>query len=272
MRDHRKYYVFNPTTKQFAIIRSVIGGLTARKAICFMGLAFHQTDRVHFKLVCVRCLKRNEGLFQIQVYSSETKKWKIAIESFSEREPVFEKGVYWNGAVYWAPYRGRYFCFKIDVEQLQTLPLSEGLVPSKVNTWYFGESRGHLHLILPMNREERGFIVYEMLRDHSGWFAKYQIQLDEIMTAYLEIGNPYGLFYDLTVIDVVRGETEEDTYMVLHSKAKIITYNVHDKNCKLIFTLPKNFSEHYGHKILTYEDFFEDFPCFHRYIETLTSL
>ncbi|XP_076921414.1 uncharacterized protein LOC143582812 [Bidens hawaiensis] len=38
--------------------------------------------------------------------------------------------VYWNGAVYWPPYyRNRsYLYFKIDIEQLQTLPAQEGLV------------------------------------------------------------------------------------------------------------------------------------------------
>ncbi|XP_076945981.1 F-box protein At5g07610-like [Bidens hawaiensis] len=239
MRDHRKYYVFNPTTKQFQVIQSIIGGLRARKALCFMGLAFHQTDRVHYKLVCVLGLKRNTDLHQIQIYSSETRKWKIAVESFSACGRVFKNGVYLNGAVYWAPIDGHYSCFKIDDEKLHMLSLPEELIPFNRWTMYFGESRGHMHLILRVNHQKNSFLVYEMLRDHSGWFVKYEVHLDELRATFSKIGCQNS-GYDFKVIDMVRGETEEDTFMVLNTMEKIITYNVHDKSFKLIFTLPKN--------------------------------
>ncbi|XP_076922451.1 F-box protein At5g07610-like, partial [Bidens hawaiensis] len=265
-RSHRKYYVFNPTTKQFATIPSVTGGQRVRRTIGFMGPAFPQTNSVCYKLVCVRYLKRKADLFQIQVYSSETRKWKICIESFSAREPVFDQGVYWNGAVYWAPFCGHYFCFKVDDEQLQTLPLPDGLAPLKVSAMYFGESRGHLHLILNVGREENSFNVYEMLRDHSGWFVKYRVELDELRAAFPEIVGQYS-YYEFKVVDVVRGEAEEDTFMVLNTEEKIIRFNFRDKSFKQIFTLPSKFDESYR-----YKPFYEDFSCFHRYTETLTSL
>ncbi|KAJ0439491.1 putative F-box domain-containing protein [Helianthus annuus] len=41
-----KYYVFNPTTKQLALIPPIRGGLKVRKTVRCMGLAFHQTDCV----------------------------------------------------------------------------------------------------------------------------------------------------------------------------------------------------------------------------------
>ncbi|XP_076906696.1 F-box protein At5g07610-like [Bidens hawaiensis] len=131
-----KYYVFNPTTKQLTIIPPVIGGYRASKTICLAALAFHQnqTGCVHYKVVCIRSFEPRGNTFQIQIYSSETRKWKICTET-----------------------------------RLQTLPLPEGLMSSEIITMYLGESRGHLHFIAYENREENGlhFNVFEMLSDQS---------------------------------------------------------------------------------------------------------
>ncbi|KAJ0837514.1 hypothetical protein HanRHA438_Chr16g0779001 [Helianthus annuus] len=227
-----------------------------------MGLAYHQTDCPHYKLVCIRsleCVGELLELFQIQTYSSDTGKWEISVESFHAMKPAFfYQGVYWNGAVFWGPYYQNYLYFKLDVEQLQTLPLPVGLPSSEVIAMYFGESRGHLHLIvrnrfqdysLPLN-------VYEMLSDHSGWFVKYQLQLDELPGAFTKTVSWDG-YCALNVIDVVRGEEEENTFLVLKTPEKLITYNVHDKSYKQIFNFRRY--SYIGSSI------------FHRYTETLSS-
>ncbi|XP_076940849.1 F-box protein At5g07610-like [Bidens hawaiensis] len=71
-----EYYVFNPTTKQLAFIPlpSVPGWRSVDDTILSMALAFHQTDCVHYKVVCVCALHRSRRLIQIQVYSSDTRK------------------------------------------------------------------------------------------------------------------------------------------------------------------------------------------------------
>ncbi|KAJ0837466.1 hypothetical protein HanRHA438_Chr16g0778481 [Helianthus annuus] len=199
----------------------------------------------------------------VQVYSSDTREWKISTESFSATKPVFfGQGVYWKGAVYWAPYyeNSDHLYFKIDAEQaeqqLGTLPLPVGLTSSKIMTMYFGESRGHLHLILHMDRGDDSLLlnVYEMLSDHSGWFVKYQVQLGELLGAFPEMVSEDG--YDFKVIDVVRGEEEGDSFVVLKTSKRIITYNVHDKSFKLVFSFA-------GHS-------YEGSLVFHRYTETLS--
>ncbi|KAF5761696.1 putative F-box domain-containing protein [Helianthus annuus] len=249
-RGALKYYVFNPTTKQLALIPPVLGG--CRKTIWFMGLAFHQTDCPHYKLVCVlSAVGPDVDLYQIQIYSSDARKWKIAIQSFPASS-IFpaRPGVYWNGAVYWAPFpdNTNFLYFKMDSEQLQTLPLPVGFICS-----YFGESRGHLHLIAyNIHQENRLRLnLYEMLSHHSGWFLKYQVQLDALPNAFPDMIRHNG--YIFNVIDVVRGEEEEDTFVVLKTPKKIIKCNVHDKSFKQIF----DFGEY------PYENF-------HRYIETLS--
>ncbi|GJX72843.1 F-box protein-like protein [Tanacetum coccineum] len=267
----RNYYVFNPTTKQFAIIPSVPGGKDARKTIHFMGLASHNAGCGHYKVVCIRCANPDRDLyqnpmsselFQIQIYSSDTRTWRISNESFSAPYLTpFHCGVYWNGAVHWAPSRFDLMYFKLDVEQVHKLRS-----PEKLKTlFYFGESRDHLHMVGTVNHESYLHLnVYEMSSDHSGWRIKYQAELDELPVAYPEMirsnqhpSSPH--YYEFDVLDVVRGELEENTFMVVWIPGKIIRYNVVDKSFKQIFDLTNVFYGHIG------------FLEAHRYTETLTS-
>ncbi|KAJ0935101.1 putative F-box domain-containing protein [Helianthus annuus] len=256
-----RYYVFNPTTKQLALIPPIHESLKVRKTIRFMGLAYHQTDCVHYKVVCIRSLEPDRDLFQIQIYSSDTREWKISIETFSASSHVFQQGVYWNGAVYWVTKYHKYLYFKLDVEKLQMMPLPMRFgVRLHVIATYFGESRGRLHLIAYRNHLDYRLRlnVYEMFSGHSSWFVRYQVDLNALPAgAFPDIISPYGVSYEFKVIDVVRGEEEEDTFVVLKIREKIMKYNVHDQSFKHIYSLPRPscFREN----------------SFHRYTETLTS-
>ncbi|KAJ0646151.1 putative F-box domain-containing protein [Helianthus annuus] len=231
--DTRKYYVFNPTTKQFAIVPCLPGGYGVRKTIRFMGLAFHRTDCVHYKLVCIRELASDDDveLFQIQIYSSDTREWRICPVTFRTDCPDFEMGVYWNGAIHWPPSYRNHLYFKIDAEQLQTLPSPVEMTIFQTLAMYFGESRGHLHLTVLVDSDETGLHlnVYEMLGDLSGWFVKYQLQLHEIWGAFPEMTRSP---FDFDVVDVVRGVKEEDTFIVLRTHGTLTRYNVHGKSFK----------------------------------------
>ncbi|KAF5761705.1 putative F-box domain-containing protein [Helianthus annuus] len=221
--DTRKYYVFNPTTKQFRFIPSLPGGLKVRRSILHMGLAFHPTDCVHYKLVCTRLVKPAKDLLQVQIYSSDTGKWKICPVTFHSSWLFFQQqGVYWNGAFYLVPSYDNHLHFKIEAQQWHTFPLPVEMTSLEWSTLYFGESRGHLHLIVCKNFLDYNTLhlnVYEMLSDHSGWFVKYQLQLPELWATFPEM----TLYrYVFKVVDVVRGEKEEDTFMVLQIPRKFI--------------------------------------------------
>ncbi|KAL7584945.1 hypothetical protein Lser_V15G43682 [Lactuca serriola] len=270
----RKYYVFNPTTRQFVIIPSVPGGKDVRKNIRFMGLAFDRTDCVHFKVVCVNLAKPKEDLFQIQIYSSETRKWKISDESISApHNTYFFYGVYWNQVIHWVPNTFKLSCFKLDTEEFTPLPLTVsdascggykfGYMPI-----YFGESRGHLHLADTPDgsRNHLQLNVYEMLKDHSGWFLKYRVELVEFLNAYPEMIriNPdpsIPIYYDYQLLDVVRGEEEDETFFVIQIPGnRIIRYNVADKSFKQVFDTSHFYSGPIG------------FEEIHPYVETIVSL
>ncbi|CAH1445686.1 unnamed protein product [Lactuca virosa] len=279
----RKYYIFNPTTKQFALVPSVPGGMDVRKTIRFMGLAFHQTDCVHYKVVCFHrakpdeylFAKPDEDLFRIQIYSSETGKWKISDQSFSAPYYTsFSSGVYLNHALYWAPSCVSASYFKLDTEEIQSLPLpvavaSFGGYRDGAMPLYFGESQGHLHLGERVDRFESHLQlnVYEMLNDHSGLFLKYGVELDEVPIAYPEMIHSYldpssPYYYKFEFFDVVRGEEEEEMFIVIKIPGKIIRYNVVDKSFKQIFDLSHLHDISYGR--IGHSEV-------HRYIETLAS-
>ncbi|GJZ70237.1 hypothetical protein Tco_0633787 [Tanacetum coccineum] len=118
----------------------------------------------------------------------------------------------------------------LDVEKLQTLPF---LPPQHIATpLYFGESRGHLHLVETVDSQSHLHLnVYEMSSDDSEWFIKYQVELNELPIAYPNIifSHRYYLF---EVLDVVRGEEEDDTFIVVKIAIKIIRFNIFDKTFK----------------------------------------
>ncbi|MFS7996280.1 putative F-box domain-containing protein [Helianthus anomalus] len=259
----RAYYVFNPITKKCTIIPPIIGGLDVVTSIRFMGLAFHQTDCVHYKIICIHREKEFEQRLQLQIYSSKTGKWKkTSNESFwvSYYSP-FSGGVYWNRAFHWAPSYTRPNYLKLDNEKLLALPLPSPL-PARVQSFggyhdgvrplYFGESRGHLHLVDAENYLHLN--VYEMLSDHSGWFVKYQVELDDLEVAYPDIthvlqqeSRPH--YYKFEILDVVRGEDEEEvdeTFMVIKVSKKIIRYSILDKSFKQLFDLTNTLHQSIG--------------------------
>ncbi|XP_071738820.1 F-box protein At5g07610-like [Rutidosis leptorrhynchoides] len=231
------YYVFNPTTKKFALIPPVIGSPSAKTLIRFMGLAYHPIECVHYKLVCILRAghtelgsqgfsKEGDRMYNIQIYYSHTGKWKkLKNQTFTPSEYTeFRYGVYWNGSFHWEPSCPNPMYLRLDSEQLQDFPLPSTL-PVRYSycvkrPLYFGESRGHLHLVDTMHKKNPSSLnVYEMLEDHSGWFIKYQLDFQELFATYPNMTHTYWSFYgnkfEFRVLDVVRGEEEEDTFMVV---------------------------------------------------------
>ncbi|XP_076952089.1 F-box protein At5g07610-like [Bidens hawaiensis] len=261
-----------------------------------MGLAFHQTPCLHYKVVCILNINPSEDLFLIQIYSFDTGEWKT-ISNFVDHDYThFGSGAYWNGAIHWVPSCPNPSYFDLNLEQLQKLPFPMQVRVENLGGYfpiYFGESRGHLHLVAYVKHESRFYLnVYEMLGDHSGWFVKFKVDLHDLPEYYPNINEIHSIYRDreiidfiepedarygwlvtyrvephgnvikcicnIQVIDVVRGE--EDTFMVLKMQQKILRYNVLDKSVKQLF-------DGIMFKCLPRSGFRE----VHRYIQSLTS-
>ncbi|XVF11277.1 hypothetical protein REPUB_Repub08aG0013000 [Reevesia pubescens] len=233
------YYVYNPTTKQFVTLPPPTNQNTL--IVSGVSLAFDPTKSPHYKVVCVREPDLWLGLRddpkssyvnqQIEIFLSQTQSWRLYGNHFiAEVNTGFKCGVFCNGAIHWltgwgttSPY------FNVEEEKLRQLPM-----PPFPDDWedlrryrYFGESRGHLHLIEIYGPRTIEFNVYEIESDYSGWFVKYHIDLDPLTVAFPRIirtyYNPSDLnYYVLYVLRIVKEANDEESYMVLHSPDKAI--------------------------------------------------
>ncbi|KAL0382273.1 UNVERIFIED_CONTAM: F-box protein [Sesamum calycinum] len=106
------------------------------------------------------------------------------------------------------------------------------------SNYYFGESCDHLHYI-EIYGPQIQFNVYEMKRDYSAWFVKYQVDLSPVVAA-----NPRMIrdnfeptdwyYYALSVFGLVRGEQEEDSFLILQIPGKAIRYNIVWKTFEIV--------------------------------------
>ncbi|KAK6250403.1 hypothetical protein SCA6_004408 [Theobroma cacao] len=127
---------------------------------------------------------------------------------------------------------GDSLCFDVEEERIRDLPMAP--VVGDVRLYrYFGQSGGHLHLIEVYGSDTLQFDVYEMERDYSGWFVKYQVDLNPIAAAFPEMARGYVDPVDLhsyafSILSVVQQESDEDSFLVLHLSNKAIRYNFKD--------------------------------------------
>ncbi|CAA2968023.1 F-box At5g07610-like [Olea europaea subsp. europaea] len=121
--------------------------------------------------------------------------------------------------------------FVIDEERLETLPMPP--IPDGWegrSNYYIGESCGHLNFIETFGPQIQ-FDVYEMKRDYSEWFVKYQVDLSPLVSAfpgmirsYLNPTNWY--YYALSIFCLIQGERYGDSFLVLQIPGKAIRYNL----------------------------------------------
>ncbi|KAK3221142.1 hypothetical protein Dsin_015112 [Dipteronia sinensis] len=296
------YFIYNPTTKQFLTLPRPGGQIST--IVCGITLAFDPDKSPHYKVVCVRKLKSSQGYlgiysrlenaypfehhylgnylwYQIEIYSSETRSWRLSVKSFIAQHSVnFRRGVFWNGAVHWVNCFGPSLYFKVDDdEKLRKMPMPATPIP---DGWedgrrlrYFDESREHLHLVEIYGPCTAKFDVYEMETDYSGWFVKYRVDLNiitiafpEIITAYLD---PTDLhYYKFAILGIIREANDEESYMVLHLPGKAICYNLNNKTFNKICDFSPGHEDIHD---ICYPGYlkFSWFDSFH-YIETLASI
>ncbi|EEF51602.1 hypothetical protein RCOM_1501190 [Ricinus communis] len=208
--------------------------------------AFDPARSRHYKVICTCQYEISEPDYHIAVYSSKTGLWRVTAASFTldNMDFGFYGGVFWNGAIHWYTDSGPSFCFDVDQEQIREMPM-----PPIPDDWYrrrviyFGESGGHLNLIEIYHHAATQFNVCELAKDYSGWFVKYRIELEEVIIAFPEMiktqFEPTVLnYYAYEIWCIVRGESDENSYMVLHMPAKIIRYNLKGKSFKKLCDFP----------------------------------
>ncbi|KAG8381565.1 hypothetical protein BUALT_Bualt06G0134800 [Buddleja alternifolia] len=230
---NRRFYVCNPTAKAFRELPKP--GIKVSNSICGMSLAFNPVESRYYNVVCVWSLgvedRTNNAQFTIGVYSSRTDSWRLRGEGFTALVN-FERGVFWNGAINWMGVgNGESLYFDVErhvFDKMPMLPLPYGW--NSRSNYYFDESCDHLHFV-EMRCPTIDFNVYEMKRDYSEWFVKYKVDLRPVVAANRDmiLGriNPIGWYtFVFSVLAVVRGEREEDSFLVLQTPSRSIRYNL----------------------------------------------
>ncbi|XP_047321126.1 F-box protein At5g07610-like [Impatiens glandulifera] len=211
-----KYHVLNPTTMQFLTVREP--NLT-HFGLVGLGLIFDPSKSIHYKLVC---LWKSDIDFQVEIYSSETKYWKVLHHcksplpsNYYNHLTFYPAGIYWNDAIIWFPNgNGKSDCLIFDTqkEQVRTLPNRESGLE-----FCFGESGGHLYAVeWYRNFYTKAFRVYEMKEDLSGWLVTYTGDLSQIESGF-------------RVLSLVWTNDDEKPHLVLDLESQIVSSNLEEE-------------------------------------------
>ncbi|CAN4116496.1 unnamed protein product [Withania somnifera] len=239
LEPNKNYYVYNPTTQQFVTLPRPGGEKQITKVVLGMELAFHPWKSPHYKVICTRRSELDpDEHYQIEIYSSETKKWRVSGPPFPAHYNIgfAYTGVYWNSVIYWAC-GDKALGFNVEQERLEKFPMpcirrGQGEEESRVS--YYGESCGYLHLIQVYSRQKLTFYnIYEMKSDGTEWFLKYQVNVEDVVNAFPHMVRHYleptdWHYLAMVVLCVIRGEKEEDAFMILHIPRMVIRFNLRD--------------------------------------------
>ncbi|MCD7451899.1 hypothetical protein HAX54_013924 [Datura stramonium] len=231
---NKNYYVYNPTTQQFVTLLRPGGERQITKVVFGMELAFDPWKSPHYKVICTRRSELDPDHHQIEIYSSETKKWRVSGPPFPARYDIgfAYTGVYWNSAIYWAC-GATSLRFNVEQEKLEKFSMP-CINNEESRVAYYGESCGYLHLVQVYSRQKLTFYnIYEMKTDGTEWLLKYQVNVEDVVDAFPHMIRHYleptdWHYFAMAVLLVVRGEKEEDAFMVLHIPRMVIRYNLRD--------------------------------------------
>ncbi|XP_076894098.1 F-box protein At5g07610-like [Bidens hawaiensis] len=224
------YYVYNPTINQVVTLLRPNFQRRPRG----MTLVFDPLKSCHYKVICVGGHYWIDDLYAMEIYSSETGRWKMSGKPFGNQiDTEFTGGVYWNDAVHWINKKGFIFYLKVNedrVDRVSTPVVRDGW-NVKQHCYPLVESRDCLLFIdiFPPNLK---LDVHEMHRDYSGWSVKYHVDLNQVMTRFPEIDRIALALGHFRVVQpfvmhcFVEGEREEDSFLVVEIPGKAIKYNI----------------------------------------------
>nr|XP_004292856.2 PREDICTED: F-box protein At5g07610-like [Fragaria vesca subsp. vesca] len=261
------YYVLNPTTNQFSTLMPQAGEAAATTygqsyvRDLTQALAFDPSRSPHYKLlvfwtnlpidmnnqnyqiITTHRLRDINLDFNIDIYSSETKSWRLVNSSVSMPHNFFftyAEGVYCNDAVHWLESnQNQLLYYHIDDERVGHVDHNGYSELSDSSFLQESHCGSHLHLIeiylstVFIPRIE----VSEMKRDYSGWCLKYHIDLRDIIPKY----RWSHMTEVVAVLFLTPEETEgeESSSLLLHIPGQVISYNLKSKISKYFQLTPR---------------------------------
>ncbi|KAI8018532.1 F-box protein [Camellia lanceoleosa] len=234
-----RYYVVNPTTKEFTTIPRPTNGYD-RYFIDSINLAFDPAVSLGYKIVAVLSKQWPDHNCQIGVYSSETRIWMFSDASYAcSGKITFHNGVFFNGKIHWSCcHSPASIYYDLNRNQFSALPMPICL---SIVPMYFGEFGGRLRLMEFYQNLTSHFHVLELKSDYSEWFVKYRIDLKMGVSAFPEMRRMcdagWSTAFVFNVLCFLGGEVEGDLCLILYIPCKVISYNFKDRSFRKICNL-----------------------------------
>ncbi|XP_026441376.1 F-box protein At5g07610-like [Papaver somniferum] len=235
------YYIFDPFTKKYSILpKSILrkGGFTFAGNV---NLVYDSLRSPYYKVICLWDVKERDFKKRIEVYSSETKSWKLCgcgneyilpnlIGKFS--------GVSWNGMLNWLACGDQSLVyFDIDREvigevprPLQELDYQRYFRKYRINN--FDEYGGHLFCVEVSLKICSHLDIMEMDTDYTGWSVKYKVDLQGPV-----VSDPiFGYIRGYNLISF-HEEVEDSPRLILliHDRKMVISYDLKNANFQELF-------------------------------------
>ncbi|XP_026400294.1 F-box protein At5g07610-like [Papaver somniferum] len=178
-------------------LSSIAGSVIRMVAVTIMavmmntGDAFDPIKSRYYEVVHVLRYSGAEVLYQIEIYNSKTSSWRLSGDLFAKPDDLkfYKSGVYWNGSLHWISSSAEYLrCFDVGGEVLKEIyvpPMTSGKGRGKGKVSYFGEYKGHLHLIFEYDITSNPcFDILEMDTDYKCWNIKYHVNLEVFLEGF----------------------------------------------------------------------------------------
>ncbi|XP_071712193.1 F-box protein At5g07610-like [Rutidosis leptorrhynchoides] len=219
----KKHYVYNPTINEITTFDGPgipDHGLSHRG----INIAFDPSKSPHYRILYIY-YHQGKRMYQINMYSSQTRVCKLSLEVEMHRysDIEFNSGVYWNNAVHWIDFSGYVVYFNLD-QQIIYQKLAPSAPLDLVFKTFIFESRDHfLHVEIQCPLVPK-FKIYELKRDYSEWFVRYNVDLEEFGGPLGKIFNGgYDVTVEFDVLALVLGKKKDDSFLVVEIPEKIVS-------------------------------------------------
>ncbi|KNA22183.1 hypothetical protein SOVF_036360 [Spinacia oleracea] len=186
------HYVCNPSTCRLRVLPSC-SMCSYMENEYTLELAFDPLTSPDYKVVCVQKLDSQQSLYQIAIYSSETRLWSLTQEPvFASNGLEFKDGVFCNGAIHWLTSTSTGAYLDLKTELLREMPQPPRREEeSQYKFKYFGKSKGYL-LYVTSRPLFNHYELYQMKDDYSGWDLKFRVNLNVLIAVCPAMARNFG--------------------------------------------------------------------------------